>query len=222
MFAALRAKQPGSPLWRIAVYEVVCWCAFSLLSLFLGFRARGRENVPATGPLLLAANHESYLDPPCISSALCPRRHTTFIARAGLFKVRPFAWLIATLNSVPIKENQGDTAAIKETIRRLEGGHTVLIFPEGARTLDGSIGEFKRGVALLMKKARCPVVPVAIKGAFEAWPRSRKFPRVFAGPLRVLYGTPIAYEELMKDGPDAGLARLREEIVRLRAELDRA
>lgn len=216
--SAFMARQPGAPLWRVAFYELCRKSARGLLWALVGLRVRDVERVPKTGALLIAANHESYLDPPCVGGAIT-QRHVAYIARAGLFKWKPFAWLISTLNSVPIREEQGDSAAIRETLRRLELGHAVLIFPEGSRSEDGSLGEFKRGVALLMKKARCPVLPAAIDGAYEAWPRRRKWPRLFGPGVRVLYGDPIPYDELMKDGADAGLARIREEVARLRAQL---
>jgi len=207
-------RQPGASWARAAFYEFIRSSAAGLLRVLFGARGLGRENVPATGPLLLAANHQSYLDPPAIS-AMLPQRHTTFVAKAALFKVPGFAWLIGTLNSVPIRENQGDAAAIRETIRRLEGGHVVLIFPEGQRSPDGRVHDFKRGVALLMKKAKCPVVPVAITGAFEAWPRKQVLPVPWRKRVTVKYGTPIPYDELMKDGADAGLARIRVEVLKL-------
>lgn len=218
MFSTLRARQPGAPLWRVLFYRCCLLSARAALHVGFGLRVTGSERVPPTGPLLLAANHQSYLDPPAISTSVL-HRHTTFIARAGLFKVKPFAWLISTLSAIPLREDSGDAAAIRATIGALEQGQMVLIFPEGSRTETGQIGEFKRGVALLVKKARCPVVPAAIAGAFEAWPRSRKFPRLFGKPVRVAFGEPIPYDALMKDGPDAALALIRARVVALHASL---
>lgn len=218
MLTPFMARQPGAPLWRVAFYELCRKAARGLLWALVGLRVRNVERVPKTGPLLIAANHESYLDPPCVGGAIT-QRHVAYIARAALFDWKPFAWLISTLNSVPVREDQGDAAAIRETLRRLGLGHAVLIFPEGSRSEDGGLGEFKRGVALLMKKARCPVLPAAIDGAYEAWPRSRKLPRIFGPGVRVLYGEAIPFDELMKDGPDAALARIRDEVARLRAQL---
>ena len=182
-------------------------------------RAYHAARVPAAGPLLIAANHESYLDPPLVGSFLHTRQ-ISYIARAGLFKFKPLAWLITALNSISLKEDSGDAAAIREILRRLERGDAVLIFPEGSRSPDGEMQEFKRGVALLVKKARCPVLPVAVDGCFDAWPRHRKLPRIFHR-VGVLYGEPIPYDELMKDGPDAALERLHAEVATLLEELRR-
>ncbi len=212
----LTDRQPGSPLYKVWFYELVRTAV--LLAFKVAFRARGfdRKNVPAKGPVLLASNHESFLDPPTIA-ILLHHRHLEFVARASLFKGF-FGHIIKALNAIPLKDDGGDAAAIKEVLRRLESGRAVLIFPEGSRSPDGEMKEFKRGVALLVKKAQCPVVPVAIAGAFEHWPVGGKCR--FLGPsVRVKYGQPIAHEELMKNGADAALERLRAEVARLREEL---
>lgn len=188
------------------------------------FRVRwiGCDSVPTTGPLLIIANHQSYLDPPLISTGIT-RRNIDFIARAGLFRNRLFGWLIGTLNSIPITEQGGDTAAMKEALRRLADGKAVLLFPEGSRTHDGAMTPFKRGVAVLVKRAMCPVLPAAIEGAYDAWPRGRAAPRLLGYRVAVRYGDPIPHADLMADGPDAALRRLEREIdtmrLGLRAEL---
>jgi 1-acyl-sn-glycerol-3-phosphate acyltransferase len=216
MLDALRRRQPGAPLWRVLLYEVCRRTSRAVIWTFFGLHHIHRDRVPQSGALLIAANHESYLDPPSLGSVIT-HRHICYMARAGLFKFRPFAWLIRSLNSIPVDEEGGDVAAIKETIRRLEGGAGVLIFPEGSRSPTGEMMEFKRGVAVLMKRAKCPVQPAAIVGAFEAWPRGKR-PRLFRRGVRVIYGHPIPYEELMRDGPDGALERLRREIAALREQ----
>jgi len=188
-----------------------------MYQLFYRARVVHPERLPMTGPLLIAANHQSYLDPPLIGS-FARRRPLSFIAKAGLFNFGPFGWLIRSLNSVPIREDSGDTGAIKEVLRRLEAGHAVLIFPEGTRSPDGAMHEFKRGVALLVKRAKCPVIPVAVEGCWDAWPPEGKI-RLFGKRIALMFGEPIASSELMKDGPDAGMARLAAEIERMRLDL---
>lgn len=160
--------------------------------------------------MLVVANHQSYLDPPLLGCAM-PQRQFDFLARAGLFDVKWLKPLITALHSVPIKENGSDPASIKEILRRLEAGRVVLVFPEGSRTETGEMGEFKRGVALLLKRAKCPVLPVGIAGAYDAWPRGSR-PRPFRKRVIVEVGEPISYEELMALGPDGALARLRDEV----------
>lgn len=211
MTPRLRQCQPGAPIARVIFYDFFRGLSHIALRLFFGHRTEGLERVPQSGGLLIAANHGSYLDPNAVGAAI-RNRHLTFIAQAGLFKFKPFAWFITNLNSIPIRGDQGDTATMKAAITRLGEGGAVMIFPEGSRSSDGQIQPFKRGVSLLMKKAKVPVLPVAVDGAFEAWPNSRLFPRPFGKPIRVLYGTPIPYDELMKDGAEAGLARIEREV----------
>jgi 1-acyl-sn-glycerol-3-phosphate acyltransferase len=215
----LRDRQPGASVARILFYAFARAVTRTVLRVVFGASASGTENVPQTGALLVVANHQSYLDPPSIGSFI-GKRHLEFLARASLFKFKPFAWLISLLNSVPIQDDQGDAAAIREILRRLEGGRAVLIFPEGSRSEDGIVQEFKRGAALVMRKAQCAVLPAAITGAYERWPQWQKWPRLSGARVRVKYGRVIPYEELMKDGPEAAMVRLRKEVLRLKGELD--
>jgi 1-acyl-sn-glycerol-3-phosphate acyltransferase len=217
MLDTLKAKRPGTSLAKILFYEV-CRSALSLFFL-LAYRARieHTRRVPSSGPLLLVANHQSYLDPPLIGFGI-RQRQMDYLARIGLFKVPGLNWLIDALNATPIKEDSGDAGAIKEVLRRLGEGRAILIFPEGSRTDDGQVHQFKRGTALLFRRADCPVIPVAIEGCFEAWPRDR-LPSIFGKRIAVSYGEPIPAAELKALGADAALAMLRERIDAMRLEL---
>ena len=104
-------------------------------------------------------------------------------------------------------------------LARLALGHPVVLFPEGSRSPDGAPLPFKRGVALLLKRSRCPVVPVAVEGCAEAFPKGARFPRLWGKRIAVMVGHPISHDELLKDGPDAALARLTGEIESMRLEL---
>jgi 1-acyl-sn-glycerol-3-phosphate acyltransferase len=220
MVEKLRQLRPETPLWRVVVYEVSRLLTAALMTLIYRFRAYGSRRIPRSGPLLLVANHQSFLDPPAIGLAVHTRQ-LDYIARIGLFHSRAFSRLLSFFNALPIREEGGDAAAIREILRRLEKGHALLIFPEGSRTEDGATQPFKRGVALLVKRARCPVVPVAVEGCFDAWPRWRRWPRLWNTRIAVAVGTPIAYDELMAQGPDAALDRLAVEIEQMRLVLRR-
>ncbi len=187
-----------------------------LLLVFWRYRIYGRNRVPFSGALLIVANHQSYLDSGAVGVAVGPR-HTDSVAREGLFRIPGFGTLIRWLHAFPVREDGGgDTRAIKETLARLERGRAVIIFPEGSRTHDGSVGEFKRGAAVIIKRSRCPVLPVAVEGAYDAWPRGARAPSVFGQRVSVAIGEPIPHDELMRDGPDAALERLHMEVDRLR------
>jgi len=206
----LRRKHLGSSLASIVFYETVRSGVTLLLSLAFGFRKRGRNNLPMEGPVLVVANHQSYLDPPLVGCAM-PQRQFDFLARAGLFEIGWLRPLITALHSVPIRENGSDPASIKEILRRLDAGRVVLVFPEGSRTHDGEMGEFKRGVALLLRRSRCPVLPVGIAGAYDAWPRGSR-PRPLRGRVVVEVGNAIDHDVLFADGADAAMQRLRREV----------
>jgi len=214
----LRAKQPGSSLPALLFYEFVAWAIRVLTRVFYRAEAIDTHLVPGTGPVLLAANHQSFLDPPLIGVRV-RHRHLNFLARAGLFRFKPFGAIIAALNALPINDEGGDLGAMKETLARLQQGRAILIFPEGSRCDDGAVAAFKRGVALLVKKAKCPVVPVAIEGAFDAWPNARLAPRLFGCRVYVKFGPPIPHDELMVHGPEAALESLRVRIDAMRHEL---
>lgn len=216
LFESYRERHPGEPLLSMWVYEVGRAASFFAFRLCFAHRWLHSACVPRKGPVLLVANHQSYIDPPGIGVGVTGR-HLDFIARSGLFRHEWFGKLIGLLNSIPIKEEGGDTAAMKEALRRLGMGRAVLIFPEGSRCEDGQVAPFKRGIAVLVKRARCPILPVGIDGAFDAWPRG-KSPRVFTGRTAVVFGHPIDSEEVLADGADAGLERLRREVDRLRLE----
>lgn len=212
------SRRPGTPLKHLITYEVCRNAATLTATLGLGYRAHHQERVPQHGPLLLVANHQSFIDPPLVGGCIRPRQ-LDFLARASLFKGPVFSRLLPALHCIPVDAEGGDTASMKETIRRLHEGRAVLIFPEGTRTTDGAIAPFKRGVALLLKRAACPVIPCAIEGAYDAWPRSSKSPRFWTCPVETAYGHPIPHDELLKDGPAAAIERLEHEVHALRAEL---
>jgi 1-acyl-sn-glycerol-3-phosphate acyltransferase len=187
-----------------------------------GFRLRvhGRHHVPATGGVLLVANHQSYLDPVMIGLML--HRPMCYLAKSELFENnRFFAWLIRSLNAFPVKQGAGDVGAVKEMLKRLGEGWMLTMFPEGSRTENGQIGPIEKGVALVLRRADADVacVPVAIEGSYDAWPKGRKFPRPY--PIDVLFGPPLRLEKLKGEQItqliDRTLRQMLEEVRRVRA-----
>lgn len=170
------------------------------------------EYVPMEGAAIVVSNHQSFFDPVLIGYGL--ERELDYMARDSLFKNRFFSKLIRSLNAFPVKRGRADTTAIKETLRRLKAGRVVLLFPEASRTHNGQINPFRPGIGLLAKKASVPIVPAAIAGAFEAWPRTRKLPRLFT-PIYVMFAPPILPEEY-KDLSDEELTlRIHKEVCRI-------
>jgi len=211
MFARYHQRHPGSSLATLLFYDLIRESALLILRVLYRLRRVRVGNVPAQGAVLLVANHQSFLDPPIVSSAI-RHRHTDFLARGGLFKFKPFGWLISTLHSTPIKQGAGDTGAMKATLNKLAQGKMMLVFPEGSRTSDGQIQTFQRGIAVLLKRAHCQVVPVGIAGAFDAWPRTRKLPKLLSKRIVVCFGDPIDSDTLMSEGTDDAIATLYERV----------
>lgn len=218
MLDSIRQRDPGKALPVVVAHAIVRALISLFYSIFFRARSYAADGVPATGPVLVVANHQSFLDPPLLGTAI-RSRHAQYVARATLFKFKPFGWALALVNSIPIREDSGDAGAIREILKRLESGDLVILFPEGNRTDDGAMQAFKRGAALLVKRSRCPVVPAAVEGCFDTWPRFNPLPRLWGCPIFVKFGKPISHDELMKDGADAALRRLEREIDAMRLDL---
>jgi len=154
-------------------------------------RHTGQKNIPSRGGVLVVPNHQSHLDPPLVGMAC--RRHMNYLARETLFDFAPFGWLIKSINAIPIDREGFGIAGIKESLRRLKRGEMVLIFPEGTRTPDGQVKQFRPGFTSLAVRSHAAILPVAIAGAFQCWPKSRTFP--LPGKIRVHYGRPILPQE---------------------------
>ncbi|MFY7951217.1 MAG: lysophospholipid acyltransferase family protein [Armatimonadaceae bacterium] len=188
------------------VYHSSYWGMFWASLLGWGARAYHRERLPPAGPMLLVCNHLSHLDPPFVG--MCVGRPCTYLARHTLFDVPGLAWLIRKLGAVPIDRDAGKDG-LTAVLKLLEEGRRVVMFPEGTRSPDGTLQPLKPGVALIVKKARCPVVPVGIVGAFETWPRTHKLPTpaplgIFGpgAPLGVSFGEPVPsgfYAEMKRE-----------------------
>jgi 1-acyl-sn-glycerol-3-phosphate acyltransferase len=152
------------------------------------YRVYGRENVPQKGPVILASNHQSFLDP--VFCGVAVKRHLVYVARDTLFRWRLFGFLIRSVNAIPVSRDKADIAAMRAIIARLQGGAAVCLYPEGTRTRDGRIVPVKAGFGLLCRRAKAVVVPVLIDGGFETWPRHKRF--FVPGAVNVRFGTPLS------------------------------
>ncbi|WP_448569744.1 lysophospholipid acyltransferase family protein [Thermus sp.] len=170
------------------VYRAAWYLARFLLHLLFGYRVERAEKVPEEGPVILAANHLSILDPIAIGAGI--KRPVSFLARADVFRLPLLSWLLPRLYAIPVERGTGDLSAIKGAIRALEKGMAFGIFPEGTRSRSGRLQPFKTGVAAIAYRTGSPVVPVAVVGTEKAWPVGRKLFRL-RQPIRVVYGDPI-------------------------------
>jgi 1-acyl-sn-glycerol-3-phosphate acyltransferase len=174
--------------WQVVLKFITRLIAVEVFNI----RAFGRELVPKTGGGLVLSNHQSNLDPVMIGLA-CERR-LNYLARTTLFNSRAFRLLVAALDAIPIDREGTGLGGLKETLKRIKRGEYVLIFPEGTRTPDGEVHAIKPGFCAIARRGKVPLVPVALDGAFDAWPRQRKFPR--RAVIHVHWGQPITPEEV--------------------------
>lgn len=186
-----RPSRPTSRPWWKRVGYAYFWSLSRLIGVsFLGLRVRGVEQFPLHTGALVCSNHQSHFDPVLVGMALPERLN--YLARKTLFKFPPFRWLIEYLDAIPIERDGLGLGGIKETLKRLERHESVLIFPEGTRTADGKVGRLRPGFYAIARRSGKPIVPVAIEGAYDAWPKSRPLPR--PARIAVCVGPPIDAE----------------------------
>ncbi len=216
MIAALRQRQPGAPLWRIALWDAIQMLCYLGLVIFYRHRAFGVRNIPRTGSLLMVCNHQSFLDPPIVGAS-SHRRQFVALARATLFDNPIAGFILRKLNTVPVTQGEADLGSMRRCIEELKKGQALLIFPEGARTMTGKVEPFETGTMLIIKRAKPMVLPVAVEGAYDAWKRGGRLK--VRGRVGVMFGEPIPAEQIINMGTGRGLAFLREEVKKLRIEL---
>lgn len=166
------------------------WLAAVLSRIFFRFRVVNRERIIREGAVIMAMNHESYLDPPL--AGISTDRQVYFLARKTLLDVPVLGWLLPRLNVVPVDQEGNDRSALKALLRILKAGRATVVFPEGARTLDGKLQPALPGIGFVIAKTLAPVVPMRIFGAHEALPRG--------GGLRlhritIVVGEPLRFTE---------------------------
>ncbi len=169
------------------VYRMIWFLLQPLLKIFFRFTVQGRKQIPSSGPVLLAANHNTYLDPPLI--ALGVWRHISYIAKKELFDIPVLNSVIRWFGTHPVARGQGDTKAVKTALRILREGKVLLMFPEGTRSSDGNLQPLEPGTAWLSLKTGAPVVPICLLGTNRALPRKALFPRPYR--IRMLVGSPV-------------------------------
>jgi len=152
------------------------------------YHAFGRENIIEDGPAIMAANHQSYLDPPLVG--ITCRKELYFLARKTLFEKKLLGPLISRVNALPVDLSRGDLTAVRTIINLLKDGHRTVIFPEGTRSVDGKIQPARPGIGMIIAKTLVPVVPMRIFGSFQAWPKGGK---ITPHPVTVVVGKPMRF-----------------------------
>ena len=191
--------------------------SWPVVRLLFRLRADGLENLPSGGGFVLAANHESNLDPLAIGLPLWPRRRLRWMGKAEMF-VPVFRTVLAAAGAFPVRRGEHDQAAIDKAIALVRAGDVLVMFPEGTRRKKGLRKKFRprphTGAARIALTARAPLVPAAIGGTAAL---------LRLAPFRVVYGRPIAVDDLAerdaKDAAEIATERLMGEIARLEASL---
>jgi 1-acyl-sn-glycerol-3-phosphate acyltransferase len=164
------------------------------------------ERVPLSGPLILAANHASFIDPPLVGSSIV--RPISYLARESLFRFPGVGALLRSWSAIPVDRDGRNPRGMKVLIDRIKAGAGVVLFPEGTRTRDGELQSGKSGIGLVVIKTEAPVVPVRVFGTFEAFGRDVRFPRPH--PIAVKYGYPIEFADLRTEAKGCSKDRLKE------------
>ncbi|HYG76049.1 MAG TPA: AMP-binding protein [Planctomycetota bacterium] len=170
------------------------------MNTFLSVDCKGLENVPVSGPYILAANHCSHLDSVAIREVLGKRASALHVmgAKDYFFDTRVKSWFFTTfLNALPFdrEENAAESLATCKTV--LDSGRAILLFPEGTRSISGELQAFKPGIGVLGVELDVPVIPVYLRGTYDALPKGRSLPR--AAKIRVTIGQPVTFEALKKE-----------------------
>jgi long-chain acyl-CoA synthetase len=164
----------------------------------IGLRISGRAHIPAAGPLIVSPNHQTYVDGFVVAAALPFHafRRIFFVGAAEFFEARAMAWGARAINIVPLDPDANLVSAMRAAAAGLRLGKVLMLFPEGERTIDGSVRPFRKGAAILASHLDVPIVPVAIDGLFPLWPRGRplQWRQLLSrarGPVSVAFGEPI-------------------------------
>ncbi|MCZ7536454.1 MAG: 1-acyl-sn-glycerol-3-phosphate acyltransferase [Acidimicrobiia bacterium] len=172
------------------LYWVVKGVLTPLLRVLYRVKVEGRQNIPRTGPVILAANHRSFLD--SIFLPLVLRRRVTFVAKAEYFDDPKTAWFFRGVGQIPIRREGGSASerALESAAEVLQAGGVFAIYPEGTRTRDGYLHRGHTGVARLALRCGAPIVPVGMIGTDEIQPVDRKLPLVFR-TVGIRFGRPL-------------------------------
>jgi long-chain acyl-CoA synthetase len=209
MLAGLRSNR-----WILAPFLFAILRVGNLLArLLVGFRVTGLDRLPARAPFIVSPNHQSYLDAFLLVGALPYRvaRKLFFVGASEYFATPFMAWVARQIHVVPIDPDSNLLRAMKAGAYGLRHGKVLLLFPEGERSIDGSVRRFKKGAAILSLHLGVPVVPVAMDGVFDVWPRNRPLQwraLLPSGSVRILMqvGAPLEPQALGEAAADASMA----------------
>ncbi len=193
MTVGQRLNKGSQRSWRKRIGYDILWLMARFAAITaVEMRSEGRWRIPEAGGGIILSTHQSNFDPVLVG--LTVNRRLNYLARKTLFKNPAFTRLIRYLDAIEIDREGSGLAGLKEMLSRLKREELVLMFPEGTRTRDGSVGEMKSGFLPVARRSRVPLLPVAIVGAFDVIPRGTKIPK--RHPIAVVYGPVIDAEQV--------------------------
>ena len=176
------------------VYELSRFVFRLVFNFYFRWEVYGRENIIGAKGGIIAVNHASFLDPALVGVGVPSPRKIYYVAKKDLF-VNPFVgWYFNKLNAVPLDRDKLNIATLRKMIRLIERGDLIVMFPEGTRSIDNSLGEGYLGTGLLAAKTRAMIYPCYIMGAKEAMPKGARFFR--PRKIRIMFGKPVRYDDL--------------------------
>ena len=186
-----------------------------IFRLFWFLRIEGKEFIPSQGPYIFCPNHASFLDGFVLFASIPTRSAADlfFIGLAKIFEHSLVAWAVRIARLISIDPITHLTEALQAARFVLSHKKLICVFPEGGRSVDSNIKEFKKGIGILAKELNIPLIPVYIKGSHFAWPRTRMLPRIH--PLKIIFGKPCFWQDLGNDY-EAIAKGLRKEVLKLK------
>ena len=214
--APVPPRPPRRPVhWFVLQQLFRVWFA-----IWFRYSSRGHTHGPTHSPALLLSNHQSFLDPLLVGLPI--NRPVSYLARDSLFRIFGLGALMRISHVVPIKREGGGGGGLRETLNHLAQGHLMGIFPEGTRSLDGSVGPLKPGFSVLLRRVDVPVIPVGIAGANRAFGPGKKF--IWPAKICVVYGEPIPLDVIAQSRErgqeDRLLSEVRQRIVDCQAQAE--
>ena len=192
------------------------WFFFGrLVQLFardmFALKVTGLENLPKSGPYLICPNHQSFLDPVMLVASMPYHvlRNVFYVGTSEIFGAGVLRYLARSLKLIPVDPDSNLIPAMRAGAFGLRRGKILVLYPEGERSIDGVPKTFKKGAAILATHLRVPIVPVAMDGFYEAWPRGKRFQKF--SRLKIAFGDPIPPPANL-DNPEAEYDRLTSEL----------
>jgi 1-acyl-sn-glycerol-3-phosphate acyltransferase len=188
------------------IYRVCRAALIALYRVYFRLRISDAAHVPPGGPVILASNHASFVDPTIVGVGVT--RMCNYLARANLFRNPIFGWWLREVGVVPLDRDGGSAAGLKTILGRLRLGSAILLFPEGTRSPDGRLQPARSGIGLMVLKSGAPVVPVRVEGSFAAWGRHHLVPRPHR--ITVRFGQVLHFEKELEEARSCSKERLKQ------------